>query len=169
LQSEWVGEVDRVPICIPVEVEATREPDGVFLRKTPDRPCVVGPERRKPRRLFSLAASVSQNLVVRTAPRPGRRFSGGSGGARRQLRDQRAGWRATSAILMGSNHGSLPRLSNCVMLDPPSLSGRAHAVTDPDSRTVRDRCGWSSIHADHARHEFDATGCLSCGGVPKVL
>jgi hypothetical protein len=36
-QSERIVEVDRIPTRIPVEVEATGDPDGIFLGECPPR------------------------------------------------------------------------------------------------------------------------------------
>ncbi len=46
-QPKRVAEVDRVAAREAVEVEAAGEAEGIFLRETPDRTCVVRPDRRR--------------------------------------------------------------------------------------------------------------------------
>ena len=46
-QPEGVVEVNRIAISEPVQVEPPGEPDGIFLRKTPDRREVVDLEQRR--------------------------------------------------------------------------------------------------------------------------
>ncbi len=82
-QPERVAKVNRITAGKAIQVEAAGEAKRIFLRKTPDRPCVVGPERRKPQRFFSLAAPVSPRLVVKATLDPEVHFQGGvaSGGS----------------------------------------------------------------------------------------
>src|SRR5689334_19502443 len=58
-QPERVAEVDGVAIREPIEVEAAGEAEGIFLRKTPDRPCGRTPERRSGAPVLCLAARMS--------------------------------------------------------------------------------------------------------------
>ncbi len=75
-QPERIGEVDRIAVGEAIEVEAAGEAEGIFLRKSPDRTCVVGPERRRCGPLLCLAAGVSPRLVVKRGVDPDACFRG---------------------------------------------------------------------------------------------
>src|SRR6266568_1658427 len=76
-QPERVAEIHRIPGGVTIQIQASGQANGVFLRETPDRREIVDTERRKHAPLFFLAARMSQRLVVKRGLDPDAHFRGG--------------------------------------------------------------------------------------------
>src|SRR5205823_7078739 len=74
---ERVAEVHRVAPREAVEIEAAGEPNGIFLRKTPDRRAIVPARRCRCQPLRCLAARLRPCLVVKTTLDPDAGFQEG--------------------------------------------------------------------------------------------
>ncbi len=85
-QPKRITEVDRIPVCKPVEVEPTGQPNRVFLRICPGRRVRVRLRRRNQLRLLPLAAHLTRILIVICTKNRRRALSGGSGVERRRRR-----------------------------------------------------------------------------------
>jgi len=77
-QPERITEVDGIAIGEAIEIEAAGQADRIFLGISPDRCMCLRPHARKPQSLLLLAASPCSFLIVKSTPKPGRVFRGGS-------------------------------------------------------------------------------------------